>query len=180
MDLPDLSKINVSQLFKNKNIMANIGIIVLTLFVTMNLHKAQLQRINVLKNKISEEGEISGFLGEIKTLEDEFNTFKSNLPVDLTSDIAIEKVSSIARKHDVRIASIDSQALIDKGIYISLPLRVELRTDYHSLGHLISDIEKTGIFKVKRLSLKAARRSISDRQGESDFSLELMAATLKK
>jgi len=175
MDLKDLSKIDTSQLLKNKNLLANAGIIILAFIITVNLHRAQVKKINALKGKIAQENEITVSLDEIKTLEEQIDELKGDFPVGLSSDVVIEKVSSIARKNNTKISSIDSQAMVDRELYQLLPLRIDIKTDYHNLGHFISDIEQTGIFKPKRLSVKTGRKGT-----KSNFSLEIIAITLKK
>jgi Tfp pilus assembly protein PilO len=180
MDSGNLLKIDLAQLIKNKNVMANIGVIILALIISLNLHKSQLQKMNFLKESISHENQITGSLGELKALEDEIERLKSNLATDLTSDIVIEKVSSIAGKYNIKINSIDSSQMIDREIYQLLPIRIEFKTDYHNSGHLISDIEKTGIFKVKRFDIRNGGKSASEKSEGSAVSLEIVAVTLKK
>ena len=179
MDLKDLSKIDINQLLKNKNILTNIGIIILALFVTVNMHKGQAKKINLLKNKISQENEISVSLGEVESLEEKVNKIKGNLPKDLSSDIVIERISSIANKRNIRISSIDSQTALDREMYQLLPVRLEIKTGYHNLGHFISDIEQTGIFRVKALNVRG-EKTYSGKISETNFVLELFAITLKK
>ncbi|MBM3251548.1 MAG: hypothetical protein FJZ11_02030 [Candidatus Omnitrophica bacterium] len=180
MDLENLLKIDLARFTKNKNILANAGIVILALFITFNLHKAQVLKIDSFKNKITEEDEMTRSLGELKNLEDEIDTLKTNLASGLSSDMVIEQVSSIAGKYKIKIISIDSQATIDKEIYELLPIRMAIKSSFHNLGHMINDIEKTGIFKVRNFDISSDNKFYSEKNPERDFYLELVAITLKK
>ncbi len=176
----NLSKIDIAQLAKNKNLLANIGIILVALIIVRNVHIGQLQKINLLKEQKNKENEISGFINSLKALEDQADNLAKGFHVNLTSDKVIEKVSLLGRKYNLKISSIDSQAAIDKKIYQLIPIRLKISSDYHKLGHFISDIEKTEILKVESLNINNRQIYYSEAPIESEISLDLAAVSLKK
>lgn len=180
MKMKDLSKIDAASVTKNKNLLANLGIIVLALIITRNMHFSQLNKINLLKSQIAEEERITGFVDELKTLENKIDSLEKEFPVGLTSDVVIDTVSSLARKNDVKIVSIDSKSIIDKKLYFQLPVSLSMVTNYHKLGHLVSDIENMGMFKVKSLSISRKDTSLAEEAIEDVATLELLAISLKK
>jgi len=175
-----LSKIEISQLSKNKNLLANIGIIVIALIIVRNVHIGELQKISILKEQINKENEIAGFIDTLKSLEDQVDNLQKGFQVNLTSDQVIEKVSLLGRKYNLKISSIDSQAAIDKKLYQLIPIRLRINSDYHKLGHFIGEIEKTQILKVESLNIDNRQKYFSETPIESEIALDLAAVSLKK
>lgn len=179
MEMKNLSKINVRRLLKNKNFLVNIGIIVLALIITKNLHQDQLAKINAIRNQIAEEDKITIFVDQLKALEDKIDVIQRDFPANLNSNTVLENVSSLARKNAVKVNSIDSQSILDKRLYQQIPIKTEFKADYHKLGHLISDIENAGPLKVVSLNIKSDKTYYSESIGEVDITLIVITNSLK-
>ncbi len=180
MDIKNLSKIDLGQVIRNKNLLANIGIILLALIITRNIHIGQIQEINQLKESVNKENEITVFIDDLKALEDEIDELQGDFEINLTSDKVMEKISILAKKNNLRISSIDAQSAVDKKTYQFIPITLRITSDYHKLGHFINDIEKTGILKVKSLHIDNRQTYYSKTLAENEASLELIAISLKK
>ena len=180
MNVKNLSKIEVAQFSKNKNLLANIGIIILALVITRNIHLAQVLQINSLKEQIAKENEISDFIDDLKIIENRIDTLQKGFQVNLSTDRVIDRVSSLARRYNLKISSIDAQQSIDRQTFQLFPIKVKINTNYHRLGHLISDIENTGMLKVRSFTISNNERYYSDNPIESEVYLDLIAFSLKK
>lgn len=180
MDIKNLSKIDLAQITKNKNLLANIGIVLIALIITRYMHLGQVQKINLLKDQINKENEITEFIDSLKAQEDKVEKLQKNFQVSLTSDKVIEKISVLAKKNNIRINSIDAQSAIDKKIYQLIPITLRIESDYHKLGNLISDIENAVFLKVRTLSVDNRQAYYSDEPTESEVSLSLVAVSIKK
>jgi Tfp pilus assembly protein PilO len=180
MDIRNLSKIDVATLARNKNLLANLGIIVIALIITRNLHLSQINKINILKEEISHEAKIAEFVDELSNLEDKIEELEKDFDINLSSDIVIDTVSSLARKNSIRIRSIDSQAVRDKKIYQELPIRLNITANYHRLGHFISDLENIGMLEVENLKVETWQKFYTDSPIEDSIVLEFIAFSLKE
>ncbi len=180
MDIKSLSKIDVSQIIKNKNLLANIGIIVLALVVIRNMHVGQVQKINLLKDQIKKENEITEFIDSLKAQEDKLDKLQKNFQVNLTTDRVIEKISVFAKENNIRINSIDAQTSLDKKNYQLLPITLRIESNYHKLGNLVSDIENTGFLKIRTLYVDNRQSYHSETPTESEIVLNLYAVYIKK
>lgn len=180
MDLNNLSKFDLAQIAKNKNLLANIGIVLLALVITRNIHVGQVQKINSLKAQIAKENEITEFIDILKASEDKIEKLQKDFQINLTSDKVIEKISVLAKKNNMRISSVDAQSAIDRKIFQLIPIKLRVDSDYHRLGHLISDIENTGFLKVKDLTIDNRQTYYSEVATESTILLDLFAISLKK
>ena len=180
MRVQDIAKINVEALLKNKNFLANVGVIIIALIITRNMHVSQVQKIESLKNQISNEDEISGIIDELRSSENTIDSLERGFAERLSSEIVIDTVSSLARQNGIRVDSISAKQVRDRDLYQQLPIDLQIKTSYHKLGHLISDIENTNVLGVESLRIVNKEQFYIDGPIVNNVALNLRAISLKK
>lgn len=144
---------------KHKNIIVNLLLVALAIFLAVKIYKGQDEKVNGLREARSTELNKNTLLSEISGLEKKINSFKKFLNQKDSSD-ALNKISSIAGAQGVKITSIRPQPEISYNIYSKLPFKLSLEAkNYHQLGRFISALESSPyIYSVESMVITPAEK----------------------
>lgn len=126
---------------KNKNMILNLGIVILALFISFQIYKGIEERINVLAAQKNDELKKSEAASEITSLEEKIDGLRK---VFVKKDLGavIDTISAIAKKSSVRVASIKPDIEEAHADYIKSSFLITINApDYHALGDFVSQVE---------------------------------------
>lgn len=160
-----------------KNLVLNIGIIVLALFIAMNIYKSQDKSLGALKLQKEAEGRKNEMLKTISATEKAYNAYREFLKKK-ESFSPLDTIAEIARNTGIRIISIQPSGETDSALYKrkSFTLSVAAKT-YHDLGRFISKLEDSpDIYMVDSFNVKMKNKQ---RNKDSDImSADLIITTI--
>lgn len=127
---------------KNKNVILNILILLLAVFIAFNfVYKKQEQELQGLMAQKDTEIKKNAVLQNIGRIERRIADYKAMLPQRDPSE-AINAVNDIARACDVKIVSIRPAVSEEKAGYVISGFEASLSApSYHALGRFISSLE---------------------------------------
>ncbi len=145
---------NSSVLLKNKNLIFNLTVIILGLFVALQIYRYDNQQVRSLLEQREEEFKKNEVIREISTLEKKIDNFKNVFPRrDLS--LIMGQISNIAKNNLIEIVSIKpvNEETYPDYIKSSFSMNIDV-PDYHTLGNFISQIENNkDIFIVGEMSI---------------------------
>lgn len=126
---------------KHKNLILNILIIILSLFIANIVYKKQTQMIEVLKENNALEIKKNEISESISKSEQKISTYK-NLLASKDVGLIVNSIGSIAKELGVKIVSMRPIMENRYSDYIKLPFNLIINVSgYHRLGKFISRIE---------------------------------------
>ncbi len=141
-------------LSRYKNIIFNLGVIILVLIFAGNVYKRQVKDIEVIKTTRDSEARKNEVLGNIRQKEKKINSFKNAINKKDVS-LIMNPLSSIARDSSVKIISIGPQGEKDYPVYLKYSFAlVVTANNYHNIGKFISKLENSGdIYIVESINI---------------------------
>ena len=182
MDIKDLSKIDIKQLMRNKTIMINIGIIIVAFFVARTLIIKQSSRVNNLKQRYAEDEKIGKAISELVTLDGKIINIQKEFYSDIDANTVLNAVTKVLKENNINFSSLTPEPMVDQGLYVQFPVRVNLQTDFHALGRLIRDLENLKqVMYVETLKANYAGHDPANEEIELlNVELKIWGASLKK
>lgn len=143
-------------LLKNKNLIVNLGIILLALFLAFKIYDAGNQQVNSLIQQKEDEAKKNAIIENIVGLESRMDSYKKVLiKKDLSSVMA--EISNLAKNNSIEIASV--KPLNDENYtdYVKSSFLLTIKApSYHALGDFISQIESfKDLYLVAELSINS-------------------------
>jgi len=133
---------DINEIFeKNKNIILNLGVVVLALFIALQIYNGINEKINSLTRQKDTELKKNEASVEIASFEKKIDAYKKVLVKrDLGS--VMDAVSAVAKQYAIKVLSIkpDQEEAGPDYIKSSFSL-VIIAPDYHALGNFVSRIE---------------------------------------
>lgn len=128
---------------RKKLLLISIIIIVVALIVGNSIFRTQSARVERLKAKVAQEKQKNRILIGIQKIEDEINSFLPRLLPKKDQDWLRRQATRIANESNVEILSISPKSPQDRGLYVWLPIGMEVECGYHQLGNFISLLESS-------------------------------------
>jgi Tfp pilus assembly protein PilO len=147
--------LNPAALNKHKNIILNIGVIIIFLIIANGIYKDQSLTLANLERSREVEMKKNAALGNISVLEKKISLYRDFLnKKDLAS--MINNISNIARESEIRIISIRPQNEKDQGDYIKYPFVLSIAAqNYHKLGQFIARLESSpDVYIIESISVR--------------------------
>lgn len=144
-------------LLKNKNIILNTGVILLALFISLQIYKADNQEVSSLIQQKDNELKKNAIIENIDLLEKKIDSYKKLFSKkDLTYIMA--QISNIAKNNAIKIISIKPSNEEKYSDYIKVSFLISVNSpNYHALGKFISQIENNkDIYLIEELDIVSA------------------------
>jgi hypothetical protein len=166
--------INLYLMERNKNKIANFGIIILALLIALQFYRSANNRISSLIQQQNEEREKNKIAADIAFFEKKSETYKK---VFVKKDLAtiIDVVSGIAKNTSVKIVSVKPYAESNLGNYLNSSFLITLNVSgYHALGDFISKIENyKDIYLVSEVNINSKVSNSGETEVGSELSVSL-------
>ncbi|MEW5758119.1 MAG: type 4a pilus biogenesis protein PilO [Candidatus Omnitrophota bacterium] len=148
-------------------------VIVVSLFFAYKVWQIQVEKVNSLKNMISEEETKIEVLTSIQSLNQKIDSYAKVLKKEDVASM-ITKINNFASSTGIEIISIQPQREEFKdGVYKILPINLNINGTYHNIGRFISLLEaKEQFFRIKDFNLTSSR-------GVGEFGLEKKESKLQ-
>jgi len=158
---------------KYKSNIANLVVVIIFVFISINLYKTQTRNAASLKGKKETEAKKNKVLENLSQMRgkiDELTNFINTKDLYLT----IGNLNNMAKESEVKIILIKPLAQQDFSLYIRYPFELLVEaSNYHQIGKFISSIESnSSIYSVGYLSMHTARN-------KQDGRVEAISASLK-
>jgi len=152
------------KLNKFKNVILNIGIVILALIIANVIYNNQTVTVDVLKRNKENELKKNKLLDNIKRVDGTFISYKETINSKDMSQI-INNISNMAKESDITIDSLKPQAEKPDSIYINYPFEMKMHAkSYHAIGRFISKLESNPyIFIVDNMTILQDKESQSGR-----------------
>jgi hypothetical protein len=126
---------------KHKNLILNVLVIILSLFIANIVYKKQVQMIELLKENNAIEIKKNEISESISKSEQKINTYK-NLLARKDAGLMVNSIGNIAKDLGIKIITMRPIRENRYSDYIKLPFNLIINvSDYHRLGKFISRIE---------------------------------------
>ena len=159
---------------RKKLLLISVVIIFIALRVASSIFRSQAARSQKLKARVAEERDKNRALAGIGKVEKEIASYQPRIVPERNDEWLRRSVTDMAGQSRVEIVSISPQAPDDKGVYVRLPLRLEVECEYHQLGDFISKMESSEKFiKVDALN----RGVIGTKEGRTIARVSLTIST---
>lgn len=166
-------KFNSSDIKINKDIIIDILIILIALFIISKNYKSQINNAKSLEEKRDAEIKKNMVLNDIGKSEGVLNSFNKGLSKKDVSSV-INIINNIAQVSGIEINSLRPLREEDYPVYIKYPFELKFDThNYHLIGKFISNLENhPALFFINLLNVQQSPGSrMSDRQ--DSFKVEL-------
>ena len=148
--------LNYDLIERNKNLIVNIGVVVLAAFIALQLHKSSNEQIRTLIEQQGSELKKNKVAEEIAALEQKAETYKKTF---IKRDLAaiMEILNGIAKNSSVKIISVKPAAEEAFDNYFNSSFIITLKaSSYHALGNFISKIENhKDIYPVSEIGIRS-------------------------
>ena len=189
---PLLSKINEKNIYY---VLAGgfIFILIVDIFLIMGPQLASLNKINPKIKTLSDDiksareniQKLDGYTKENERLKINYQAISSKIKNKEEVPTILERISRLANKNGVKIDQIapepqnQKEMLKEKEkIYYSLPIVIEAKSDYHSFGRFLNQIENDDLFLIiNNLTIASKNES---RQHDIKFTLSAVVYELKR
>jgi len=146
MDVKDLQKIDPKKLLdvlRNRNdILMNIGIVVLTVILVINIISQAGQNIRKIKQEISKMEEKIAVINTLDTIKTELKEYLDNVPEAIDKDQLATMLTDWAAARGVKIVSVSPVKTKNADLYDTFSIDLNIETDsFKNLWLFIHDIE---------------------------------------
>ncbi len=147
------------------------------------IYQPRTQQLSRLLKTLDEEYEKNRIFFEIGKIKDEIDTRSAKEMLKSEKDLPwlLGRISEIFNSLHLELISIEPQPLEKAGFYTRIPVKVKTVCSYHSLGELLSRLEKLDRFvEVSYLELKSFREAESAKEEIDASGLRQKAKPLKR
>lgn len=166
-------------IYKQKNRIVDIGIIILTLIIITNVYKKQAKSMSSLREKIDAETQRYEVVDNMNKSQRIISAY-TNLVNKKDVSLAINTISNIARDSKINILFIKPAPTEEFPVYTKFPFSLVMSApSYHDVGGFINKLEShPDIYFVDSISIKP--REITGKESAKGFNLnvELMISTI--
>jgi len=166
-------KFNSPNIKINKDVIIDILIILIALFIISKNYKSQINNAKSLEEKRDTEIKKNVVLNDIGKSEEVLNSYNKNFgKKDVSSVINI--INNIAQAAGIEINSLRPLGEENYPVYVKYPFELKFDThNYHLIGKFISNLENhPALFFVNLLSVKQSP-GVGMPGEESNFKVEL-------
>jgi hypothetical protein len=166
--------LNYDLIERNKNIILNIGIIVLALFIAFRMHSSSNVEVNTLIEQQGSELEKNKVAEDIAMLEQKSETYKKTF---IKRDLAaiMDILTGIAKNTSVKILSVKPYTEEAFDSYFNSSFLITLNAPgYHALSNFISKIEShKDIYLVSEINISSALSQSNTPEASTDLGVSL-------
>jgi Tfp pilus assembly protein PilO len=169
----------VGLITKQKNRIADIAIILLTIIIMSNIYKSQAKAIKSVRDKIDAETqryEVLGNMDKSNRIISAYNTLINTKDISL----AINNISNIARDAKINILFIKPAATEEYPAYTKSPFNMVMSAaSYHEIGRFINKLEShPDIYFVDSIIIKPKEIIGKGSAKEYNLNAELTISTI--
>jgi len=137
-------------------------IILLAFFIGYNLiYRLAQEKINSLDVRIKAETKKKDILKTIAVIDKKLETYQCRALASTEITQLVDILSKLAKQAGVEINSFDPKTTTSRKQYIEVPLRMPMRSTYHSLGQFLSLVESNDeLIWVKELKVNKPEVSV--------------------
>jgi Tfp pilus assembly protein PilO len=175
-------RFNNAQIKIDKDVIADILMIALTLFVVSINYKSQINNAKSLEEKRDAEIKKNLVLDDIGKSEGALNAYNEGMSKKDVSEV-INIINNIALVSGIEINSLRPLREEDYPVYIKYPFEIRFNThNYHLIGKFISNLENHPVlFFINLLNVQQSSGfGMPDRQDSSKVELTLNIFVYKK
>lgn len=152
-----LQNIDMQELSGKKDVVINIIIVVLTVFLIRFTVQKQTAQISKLRNNIEDKKVIIQLQNKIKEVKNEVAAYGKDLPVTRDYTDVINEVTNIARKNNIKITNIGQQQMRISDFTYDLPLTLSITGDYYDIWSFLRGIESSKeLFSIESANVAGA------------------------
>ena len=150
----------INLFLKGRKRVLSIGIIILTLVITLIIYRIQIKKVESLHVNKDTEQKKNEVLNEISRSEKTVKLYKNLLSQKDVSSV-MNTISDIARDSNVRLVSIRPGNEEKQPLYTKYPFILVIGADnYHVIGKFISSIEnQSDIYFMDAISIRSQEES---------------------
>ncbi|MDP2938956.1 MAG: type 4a pilus biogenesis protein PilO [Candidatus Omnitrophota bacterium] len=181
-DLNEIQNFDLSKLLQKKDLLINLLILVLALFIARGIYKAQTAQIASLKMQLNEQQQVNRLSSELETLEQELKHLQIGISTGMISTVNVmDKITELTKKRNISISSINPRSQADKGFYWQHSFEIVLEANYNQTGGFLSDIENSkDLFKVDALRVSTGTRGLNKDAKQQRVEITISAISWKK
>jgi hypothetical protein len=170
---------NSSSIDRNKNMILNVAVILIALFVAYQFYKKSSTQIDDLVRQQNEAIEKNKVTQEIATLEKRAEQYRGNF-VRKDLGTVMDMVSGMAKSSSVRISSVKPYAEEPMDNYFNSSFLISLRSpSYHALGDFISRIENDkDVYLVSDVNINAVPVNAETKEPSVELDVNLKINTI--
>lgn len=148
--------ISLKDLFKKKELIINIGIILLCFIFSKNIYQSHLKRVNYIRSQIKEEKKRYAILQDLKSEEKKLEGYKASFAMKDISSL-IEKVTALTSQFDVKISSFSPQEPKEEEFFGEISLELNFEGSYSQLKNFLDALENSwDSLRITRLYITRA------------------------
>ncbi len=146
-DIKDLQKLDYNKLLKDlskrPDILVALGLVLVTLFCSVNAFQRRQKELITLKQQIDTlEGKLRS-VDSYEKVKKELSNFQTKVPEEFVGDDFINKVTDMAVSHNVQIESYSPAKKQTTPLYDLTSIVLNLSAEYKNVWIFINDIEKS-------------------------------------
>lgn len=153
------SEIDFGSLFKKQKVVLPFITFVVTLLIGINVYKAQMVKLELVKQETEEENKVGELIKLIKTQDDRFSVYKKIYSLK-DPDFIMQEISKLADDSDVRLLSLTPSAIGKSAIFQFLPFSMRIQGSYHRIGKFVEKIEASA-YALKIISFQLSESGVS-------------------
>jgi|GEM_PF-1481593 len=146
---------SIQDISKYKNIILNLLIIIIALFISNNIYKGQNRTIEGIKQKSDAELKRNKVMASILRLDKTINAYQRSVNSKDMS-LIISDISKLAQDSQVDIAYLKPSAEKAEAIYVNFPFELNVTAEsFHNVAKFISSLESSSnIYIIDDLLIK--------------------------
>ncbi len=176
--------INVKELLSTvlarKDFIVIAVIILLTLHFSSKVYKAEVAKINSIKDQVRQKEVEIEYLRNIQLQEKKNSKFSSSFE-DITLSELVRKVTQFADSYKLRVVGVDQQKTDQENLFDVISFRLSLEGFYHDFGQFVRDIENSPEFVwLENISLTPLNRYNDVKDNALKINMKVYCALLKE
>ncbi len=125
--------VNLSVVFKKKDNVVIVVMIVAGLFVSRNIYQEQLLKSNAMKEQIVSESERSKIIGRIVSLNEKNKNLKKRSWDTVDANAIIDSIYKVGLESNIKIKNISPSDKQDEREYALIPFSITCESSYKNL-----------------------------------------------
>ena len=163
---------------KQKNRIADIAVIILTIIIMSNIYKSQAKTMKSVREKIDAETqryEVLGYMNKSERITTAYNNLINKKDISL----AINTISNIARDAKINIIFIKPATTEVYPVYTKFPFNLVVNANYHEIGKFINKLEShPDIYFIDKIIIRPKEATGRESAKEYNLNVELTISTI--
>lgn len=162
---------------KQRGLLITLAIVIVVVLVGVKIIlQPQQTQVAKLKTEIKKETERNSLIKQIITVENSIKGYKDKLPSLGESSWLEEKLRQLSAGLDIEVIRIKAKDDIEEMPGLScLTVEAKLKADYHKIGKLVSQLEKSPEFiEVKKVKISSLSSQAWDKLAQVEKELAVL------